>query len=64
MNDIVDSYIKSGLVKHLYQLSEFEEWWYNEGSGIVPEDTEDQEEHAKRVAEAAWNMATDKANER
>jgi hypothetical protein len=28
------------------------------------EEIEDQEEHAKRVAEAARNMATEKANER
>ena len=62
--DLIDSYMKSGLIPDRYRINEFEEWWYEEGSGIVLEDNEDPEEHAKRVAEAAWNMATEKANER
>ena len=33
----------------------FDEWWHKIGSGIIPLPNEDQEEHAKRVALAAWN---------
>ena len=34
---------------------EFENWWRNEGSGICPIEGEYREEHAKRVAAAAWS---------
>ena len=33
----------------------FAEWWHEIGSGITPKQDEDQEEHARRVAQAAWN---------
>lgn len=33
----------------------FLEWWNEVGSGIIPRPGEDREEHAKRVAEAAFN---------
>lgn len=35
----------------------FEEWWYNTGSGIGVKPGDDYEEHAKRVAEVAWEAA-------
>jgi hypothetical protein len=35
-------------------IPSFEEWWKNIGSAMPPLDGEDREEHAKRVACAAW----------
>ena len=35
-------------------FNDFEQWWHDTGSGITPENDEDQETHAKRVAFAAW----------
>jgi hypothetical protein len=35
----------------------FEEWWYNTGSGIGVKPGDDYEEHAKRVAQAAWDAS-------
>jgi hypothetical protein len=35
----------------------FEEWWNSVGSGIVKLQTEDNEEHARKVASAAWISA-------
>lgn len=32
----------------------FERWWNDEGSGMAPRAGEDQEMHARRVAEIAW----------
>jgi hypothetical protein len=32
----------------------FRDWWYEEGSGIIPLRGHDLEEHANRVAEIAW----------
>ncbi|WP_294963374.1 hypothetical protein [Sulfurimonas sp.] len=32
----------------------FEKWWYNEGSGFVPDLNEDTEEFMKRVTKIAW----------
>jgi len=34
-------------------ISNFEEWWFEIGSGIYPKNGEDMETHAKRVAMAA-----------
>ena len=34
--------------------SAFETWWYEEGSGMRPETSEDHEEHTKRIARIAW----------
>jgi hypothetical protein len=33
----------------------FKTWWYNEGSGMIPEPGEDAEEHCKRVCQIAWD---------
>lgn len=38
-------------------FARFAEWWYKIGSGIVKLPTEDNEEHARRVAAAAWEFA-------
>ena len=35
----------------------FNEWWEKIGSGIAKLDAEDNEEHAHRVAKAAWEFA-------
>jgi hypothetical protein len=32
----------------------FDRWWYEEGSGIAPEEGEEPESHACRVARIAW----------
>ncbi len=34
------------------------QWWHNIGSGIIPREDDDMEDHTKRVSEAAWNAAT------
>ena len=31
----------------------FEQWWHEIGSGLIPTDNEDREEHAMRVAKLA-----------
>ena len=36
---------------------EFGYWWFEYGSGLFPLEGEDQEEHAYRVANAAWQAA-------
>ena len=38
-------------------LDEFGYWWFEYGSGLYPLEREDQEEHAYRVATAAWQAA-------
>ena len=35
----------------------FAYWWHNIGSGMIPGKNEEQEQHAERVAEAAWDGA-------
>lgn len=35
----------------------FEGWWNTTGGGITPKDGHDMEEHARRVAKAAWEAA-------
>jgi len=37
--------------------TDFDSWWFYEGSGIIPNPGDDMEEHAKRVAEDAWDAA-------
>jgi len=32
----------------------FEDWWHETGSGILPDDQADMESHAKKLALAAW----------
>lgn len=39
-------------------MTKFERWWHDHGSGIVPERHEDQEQHARRVAERAWYVSS------
>ena len=34
--------------------SDFDVWWFNEGSGIRPIEKEDAEEHCRRVSRIAW----------
>lgn len=41
---------------------DFEIWWYDGGSGIIPIPKEDAEEHTRRVSKIAWLNATYKAN--
>lgn len=38
---------------------EFEAWWFALGSGLHPNVDEDKEEHSRRVAQAAWDKATE-----
>ena len=38
-------------------LMDFETWWYETGSGILPLPGADMEEHGKRVAGEAWDAA-------
>jgi len=38
-------------------MSNFQKWWNDTGSAIVPLRIHDHEEHAKRVAQAAWVAA-------
>jgi hypothetical protein len=33
----------------------FETWWYDIGSGVCPEEGDDMESHARRVAQMAWD---------
>jgi hypothetical protein len=35
----------------------FAYWWRNIGSGMIPGKDEEQEQHAERVAKAAWDGA-------
>lgn len=37
----------------------FEQWWLEFGSAITPNPSEDKEEHAKRVAEAAYHKSNE-----
>lgn len=43
---------------------QFERWWHNEGSGMVPFDNNDMWEHTHRVARIAWSNGGYCANER
>ena len=42
----------------------FAYWWHNIGSGMIPGKDEDQEQHAERVAEAAWDAISSELSER
>ena len=52
-------------------MTTFEEWWFEYGSAMRPEEDEDYEQFAQRIAEAAWensrkinwNLAMDAAAE-
>ena len=46
-------------------MIDFEKWWHETGSGIIPLSNHDQEEHAMRVSQAAWEAASEQLrNER
>ena len=38
--------------------NDFEYWWFNTGSGMLPQGEEDIEEFTNRVAAEAWAVAT------
>lgn len=38
-------------------MTNFEKWWSEEGSAMLPTRDEDYEEFAKRVAEIAWSKS-------
>lgn len=38
---------------------EFNRWWHETGSGIIPFTADDMGSHARRVAEAAWKAAVE-----
>ena len=38
-------------------MGDFESWWRNDGSGLIPHAGYDVEEHAREVARAAWRSA-------
>lgn len=40
-----------------FALNEFELWWINHGSGMPPYESEDGEEHVRRIARIAWMKA-------
>ena len=42
-------------------MTDFEIWWYNEGSDLAPIDGEDKETHTKRVCRIAWENGAYKA---
>jgi uncharacterized protein YceH (UPF0502 family) len=42
----------------------FAYWWHNTGSGMIPGKDEEAEQHAERVAEAAWDAVASELNER
>jgi hypothetical protein len=44
----------------LNEIANFENWWNETGSGILPEKNHDYEEHAMRVSEIAWTAASNK----
>jgi hypothetical protein len=40
----------------------FDVWWYNIGSGVIPEPGDDHETHVHRVARLAWDAAIHRAS--
>ena len=40
-------------------MIDFKKWWHETGSGIIPLSNHDQEEHAMRVSQAAWEAASE-----
>ena len=45
-------------------MIDFEKWWHETGSGIVAMPNHDHEEHAERVAQRAWDAASDPIDQR
>ena len=39
------------------KVESYREWWRKVGSGMIPFEGHDMEEHARRVARAAWNAS-------
>jgi len=62
--DLIDSYMQKGLIPERYWIDEFVQWWDNIGSAITPENGDDHEEHARRIAGIAWKAATEASYER
>jgi hypothetical protein len=50
-------------MKNTAEMTDYELWWYNEGSAIRPIDGHDHEEHAERVCKIAWENGAFKALE-
>jgi hypothetical protein len=48
--------IKS-IEKPVMVYSEFDKWWFKIGSGIIPEENEEHELFARRVALSAWDYS-------
>lgn len=44
-------------------MTDFNTWWEREGSGMIPNPGEDFEEHAKRIAQIAWDNGAYKATQ-
>jgi len=40
--------------------TDFEAWWFNEGSAMGPTKNEDHHEHTRRICEIAWSNGADK----
>ena len=45
-------------------MTNFEKWWNEEGSAMLPTKDEDYEEFAKRVSQIAWSNGAYKATEK
>ena len=67
--DTVYGYVPIGLVEQLIELhggmadiSTFKKWWNIVGSGIAPQEGEDQEQHVERVCRMAWYDSKEKVN--
>lgn len=53
--ELINAQIRARNNDSFKNQSNFEDWWYRIGSGVVPLDNEDYEEFAKRIAKEAWN---------
>jgi hypothetical protein len=45
-------------IQSIYKTA-FDVWWRNVGSGMRPNPHDDYEQHARRVAEAAWEASSE-----
>jgi len=45
-------------------MKDFEKWWHETGSGIPIVPFDDRSEHAERVAQRAWDAASDPIDQR
>ena len=51
-------------MKSWIEMTDFERWWFSEGSEIPPLLKEDAEEHFKRVCRIAWENGEYKAKKK